>query len=936
MAGYYSDRVADLTHPILPTTRRSAITGLLITDAVYGNSLYLHITVIGSGSYRGAVIRVDGEVVGVTRHASETLKAAVGAAQGDTVTVTATPGNEFGTFGGSYTTTHEILSDTSAADGLGIESVYAVSNSATVQSTQRPSNDWGFDEPTTIGGLQWHDAPPAVSEATPYLWRSQRRVSGVPSIGASVADDWTSPNIFGRYGADGTLGVEGADGEDGNGVEYVFTVTSGATLVSSRRPSNSWGYDQPGTNGGQTWDDGAPNVTESNPILWRSTRRVPGDPTAGTAVSDTWSEPRIVGRFGADGQRGIQGIEGADAEDGNGVEYVFTVTSGATLASSRRPANSWGYDQPGTNGGQTWDDGAPNVTESNPILWRSTRRVPGDPTAGTAVSDTWSEPRIVGRFGADGQRGIQGIEGADAEDGNGVEYVFTVTSGATLASSRRPANSWGYDQPGTNGGQTWDDGAPNVTESNPILWRSTRRVPGDPTAGTAVSDDWSEPRIVGRFGADGQQGIQGIQGIEGADAEDGNGVEYVFTVTSGATLVSSRRPANSWGYDQPGTNGGQTWDDGAPNVTESNPILWRSTRRVPGDPTAGTAVSDTWSEPRIVGRFGADGQRGIQGIEGADAEDGNGVEYVFTVTSGATLASSRRPANSWGYDSPATAGGQQWDDGAPNVTESNPILWRSTRRVPGDPNVGTAVSDTWSEPRIVGRFGADGQRGIQGIEGADAEDGNGVEYVFTVTSGATLASSRRPANSWGYDQPGTNGGQTWDDGAPNTSVSSPNLWRSQRRVPGDPTAGTAVSDDWSTPVIVSRYGEDGIAGIDGDDAPNPVYVASPNESLYLWISSDGGSIWQPAGTSQNVAFRFRQLASNNATIITVGGRGVRGTRAANGNITLSDSGGIVQSAQDACTVSYSGNGTKRAVATVTYTANGQAVAYTWQSISFNA
>ena len=547
LAGYYTDRVADLTHPILPVTRRSEITGMLISDAVYGNALYLHITVIGSGNYRGAVIEVDDEVVGVTRSLSETLKAAVGANQGDIVTVTATPGNEFGTFGGSFTTTHEVLSDTGATDGLGEESVYAVTASATLPTNQRPSNSWGFDQPGLVNGLQWHDAPPDITAANPYLWRGARRVQGIPPIGAAVAAEWKNPTIFGRFGADGQQGiqgVEGADAEDGNGVEYVFTVTSSATLSSSRRPSNSWGYDQPGTNGGQQWDDGAPNVTESNPILWRSKRRVPGDPPAGTAVSDSWSEPRIVGRYGADGQRGVQGVEGADAEDGNGVEYVFTVTSSATLSSSRRPSNSWGYDQPGTNGGQQWDDGAPNVTESNPILWRSKRRVPGDPPAGTAVSDSWSEPRIVGRYGADGQRGVQGVEGADAEDGNGVEYVFTVTSSATLSSSRRPSNSWGFDEPGTRGGQTWDDGAPNTSASTPNLWRSQRRVEGIPDSGDSVSDSWSIPVIVGRYGDDGDTGMDGVDAVVAEISEvnhwweNFNGTTWAPTSTTATLTVN--------------------------------------------------------------------------------------------------------------------------------------------------------------------------------------------------------------------------------------------------------------------------------------------------------------------------------------------------------------------------------------------------------------
>ena len=73
---------------------------------------------------------------------------------------------------------------------------------------------------------------------------------------------------------------------------------------------------------------------------------------------------------------------------------------------------------------------------------------------------------------------------------------------ASLPSRKKPSNSWGYDRPGTRGGLTWTDGAPELTEALPLLWRSERAVDGTPAVGAAVSAQWSEPVVVGRYGSD--------------------------------------------------------------------------------------------------------------------------------------------------------------------------------------------------------------------------------------------------------------------------------------------------------------------------------------------------------------------------------------------------------------------------------------------------
>ena len=227
------------------------------------------------------------------------------------------------------------------ADGQGQEHIYAVNDSASIPQGQRPSNNWPYDVPGTIGGLTWHDDPPDLTDILPILWRVSRMVVGNPATGDVVPALWLDPRIFGRFGADGAQGISGLDGiagsrgDDGVGTEFVFAVTNSATLPNSQRPLNTWGYDQPGTVNGLTWSDGAPDVTANFPYLWRAQRRVVGQPPIGTVITDTWDEPSVEGRYGEDGDDGIAGARG---DDGAGVEYVFAVTNSATLPSSQNPA----------------------------------------------------------------------------------------------------------------------------------------------------------------------------------------------------------------------------------------------------------------------------------------------------------------------------------------------------------------------------------------------------------------------------------------------------------------------------------------------------------------------------------------------------------------------------------------------------------------------
>ena len=570
-------------------------------------------------------------------------------------------------------------------DGNGVEYIFAINNSDDpIPSTQLPDNSWGFDSPGTVGGLTWHDGAPSVTTTNRYLWQSWRTVPGNPAVGTAVTDQWSTPRILATWGS----GIPGVDGEDGQGFEYIFTLTSFKTAIpQEKRPNNSWLYDAGGTADGQVWTDGAQDVTATNRFLWRSSRTVKGDlsnPGTNDAnlVKGNWLEPTIISSWGS-------GI------DGQTYEYVFTVTSTMTLASNRYPSNSWLFDAGGTVNGQVWTDDAQGVTQTNRFLWRAQRTIRGDvENPGTNDANLtkghWQTPKIVGTWGT----GIDGIDGANGADGIGYQYAYTLTSTTSLSSSRRPSNSWNFGAlrtgPQRIGGQTWYVGALGVTETNRYLWQSFREVRGRPANNAQVPARWSTPVIISSYGS----------GVAGADGDDGAGVEYVFRTTTTTTRPSS--PSNSWGYDSPGS----PWQDGAPALSSTNKYLWRSERQVLGVPSRGASVSDSWSTPVIVGTWGDNGE---------DGSDGNGIEFIFAVASttqvtrsGTTyrLNSRYRPSNTWGFDSPGTAGGLRWYDGSPETSASRPYLFSSQRRIPGAPTRGSKPSGTgsWTTPSLIGTF----------------------------------------------------------------------------------------------------------------------------------------------------------------------------------------------------------------------------------------
>ena len=782
---YYNARVSDLTHPLIPIDASGipAVEGFGVSE----NELGVRIV-----TWSPVTAEIDGYHLrygpdGATWSAMTDLVAPLVNAppvelmdRPDagtwTFAIRAVKDGRRGPVAYVTETLGDVVAGLDGTDGSGIEYIFAATSTLTIDTADRPSNDWGFDTPGTDAGdtpltpsMLWFDggADIGFGEDKPYLWRAERNVPGTPAVGADVAAAWVDtyqrsgrdtdtapagawkmPVIVGRFavdGAQGPSGIDGADGDDGNGIEYIFARTATAN-APSETPSNNWGFDTPGVHhdgsgtASTVWTDAAPSLTAALPYLWRAIRPVEGVPANGAEVGgDGWSQVHIISRFGppgpagADGADGQQGVDGLDGDDGEGVEHIFaaTDTDVSSIPNNQLPLDTWTFDMPQTRNMLEWKDGVEGTgySEAKPLLWRSSRKVPGQPTAG-ATPDTaagwgsWSTPTIVLRFGV------------------GVEHIFARTAAGSTPSA--PDNSWGFDSPSA----PWMDAAPTLTAALPVLWRSQRLVRGVPAQGDTVKAEWTAASIVGRFGQDGPAGADGTDGLPGgagSDGDDGNGVEYIFARTADTVdaIPANQLPLNTWGYDNPGTVNGLTWNDAAPSLSAALPRLWRAERVVPGVPADGTkptGVGD-WSTPSVEGELG------------------RGLEFIFAVTADAN-APATTPSNDWGYDTPGInadgtgTASTVWFDAAPTLTEDNPYLWRAQRVVNGAPASGEAVPGAWTTPTIEQRFGA---AGSPGVDGTDGENAFGYEYIFakTVDTFTSLPNGVLPDNAWGYNAGGT-------------------------------------------------------------------------------------------------------------------------------------------------------------------------------------
>ena len=371
------------------------------------------------------------------------------------------------------------------------------------------------------------DDPQGVSATLPYEWGSVRFYD------PDNTPPWTEFGAWFEFSHHGMDGTDGTDGTDGVGAEYIFTASTSPSQHSpSRLPNNSWTYDQTGSRGGQTYSDGAEGsgFGSTNKYLHRYSRKPTGsEAVSGGTVASSWVWDGVISNWAVDGE------DGTDGTDGVGAEYIFTAsTSPSQPGSSRRPNNSWTYDQTGSRGGQTYSDGAEGsgFSSTNRYLHRYSRKPTGSEAVnGHSVASSWVWDGVVSNWALDGEDGVDGT------DGVGAEYVFTATTGISQpASSRRPSNSWTYDQTGSVGGQTYSDGAEGsgFGSTNRYLHRYGRKPTGSEAVdGMAVASSWVWNGVVSNWALDGMDATP----VE-LDTVRGAGTNSAISVTVGAAWTT--------------------------------------------------------------------------------------------------------------------------------------------------------------------------------------------------------------------------------------------------------------------------------------------------------------------------------------------------------------------------------------------------------------
>jgi predicted phage tail protein len=184
--------------------------------------------------------------------------------------------------------------------------------------------------------------------------------------------------------------------------------------------------------------------------------------------------------------------------------------------------------------------------------------------------------------------------------------------------------------------------------------------------------------------------------------------------------------------------------------------------------------------------------------------------------------------------------------GVANGTNDSTIIYTIT----GKRANGTAFSTTVQQSFTKSTKGDVGNTGLQGVSGVDGDDGAGIEYIFAVTADSSTTPSA-PSNSWYFDQPNS----PWFDGAPSMTTSNKALWRAQRAILGNPSAGDSVSASWSGSTVVGRFADDGTDGI----------------TYYTWVkygtSSSGAGLTNTysAGTTTFIGHAYNKTSATEST-----------------------------------------------------------------------
>lgn len=502
------------------------------------------------------------------------------------------------------------------------------------------------------------------------------------------------------------------------------------------------------------------------------------------------------GEQGEQGPQGPQGPKGDRGLPGNPGELPGR-TVFAFKASDVKPEKPQGGSWDPSTGVITYPDGWSSNDSLSGIVWMST----ADFDYNGDLIGEWSDPiRLTGEDGTNGT------------DGSSIEFIYKLTQNDLMAPTK-PDNNPSQTGYVPNG---WTNHPSGISESMQVEWVCSR------TKGDTQRNDWTEPTIWSKWGANGQ---------------DGDGVEYIYQRTkTGVPPVKPSLSEQTPDYIPPSQPGEENWTDNPTGVDATFLFEWVSQRKYSG----ADKLWGEFSNPALWAKYGEDGT------------SGDTIKIMYAKTSSSSeqpsiVKDNANPGSNWGSVIPSYSGteaiwgltGQFTFDNKLIGEWQGPYLITGTAGKDGTPvNYKTYVyklseikpnkptgndpenpGDGWVDyPNSTGQWwqcigSVNGQTGLvtewgeviilNGRDGT-AQDGKFTEFRFaksTNDSAPSLNKLQRTPDGWELNPP------TIDASA------GESLWITNATINPDDT----LSGEWSDPVRIS--GEKGPQGDTGPAGP---------------------------------------------------------------------------------------------------------------------
>ena len=495
-------------------------------------------------------------------------------------------------------------------------------------------------QPASPVGGSWNSVTDDVTY--PAGWSANDSSAGIV---------WMSTAIFGTTAIKGNwsipVKISGNDGRDGDGVEYIFKLTSAA--IPPERPTS---IEQTTDFIPVGWTDNPVGVSAINNYEWVSVRKFRNN------LWGSFSNPALWAKYGENGSDGVDGLS---------VRMMYAKTT-----DSSTPPH---FVNNNINPGSTWALAIPNYS-GNEAIWA----IQGTVTTSNTLVGTWQGPYL-----------LTGVNGKDGSPVNYKTYVYklseTKPNKPVSNDPVNPGNSW-VDYPNTAG--NW--------------WQCVGSVNGY----TDLVISWGE--VIPLNGRDGT-------------AQDGKFTEFRFAKSSSSSapaINTSLRTPSGWTKEFPTISGAETLWMTKAEINSDDTLLW------------------TWSKPvRISGEKGPQGNTGPAGATGTIGSQGPSgvpgidIELRFSLGSDAVQDATWSEAVKRNRE-PSSSG---WLKVMPTVTEAKPYIWmiqsRITRVNPSDS--GVLESGNWSDPiRLNGANGLPGATGKKGqLVYPAGVYGNNVRYTTT-------------------------------------------------------------------------------------------------------------------------------------------------------------------------------------------------------------